>query len=104
MTIKEALEAKVGENVSENIILYALAKNNLDQHSQYEPEKERALDLATIEVLHAIITLSAMSEGDLSKSYNYQAIKDRLLYLAGICQVSGLTEQFSPKIKHCSLW
>ncbi len=104
MTIKEALEAKVGENVSENIILYALAKNNLDGNGQYSVDKEKDLGLATIEVLYSIVTVSSISEGDLSKSYNYPAIKDRLLYLADTCQVSWVTEALSPKVKHKALW
>ena len=104
MTIKEALTTLVGIPVESNVIDLALLNNELNGSTVYAIEQQSNVDIALIDVLFSVAMLQSQSEGDASLSYNYQGIKQRLLYLAGKYGRTDVTDYLQPTVTSNPVW
>lgn len=105
MTVKEALSTLVGVPVESNVIDLALLDNGLTGSETYVTETHKlVVDNALIDVLLGVFMLSSQSEGDGSISYNFEGIKQRLLFLATKYGRVDVLDYLKPTVNSRPVW
>jgi hypothetical protein len=105
MLIEEVLSTQVGIAIESNAIDLALLNNALSGATEYVAETHRAgVENALVDILFSIMMLQSQSEGDASVSYNYEGIKQRLLFLAKKLNRSEILDYLEPSVTNKPIW
>lgn len=101
MTNKEAIIASLQiTGYSDSAIEKALLDSGLNGGDSYETINAKSIDLAAIDVLQGMLSVSSVSEGGYSVSYSTAGIKARLEYLSAKNGLLGAV----PTVTSKSVW
>jgi hypothetical protein len=105
MTIKEALIAELQiPGVDDALISKVLADADLSEDALYTGAMAVKVRSAAIEALLSVWTIANISEGGYSISYDRNAIKSRLLFLAGLAGRQDIIKQLTPTVTGKRPW
>ncbi|GAO43792.1 DUF6706 family protein [Flavihumibacter petaseus] len=97
MTVKEALIAEIAMSVDDMLVDKTLVDHGVYENRTYTKELSETIGKASIDILLSIWTMPDVSEGGYSVKYNRDAVKSRLLFLAGKYGRTDITDQLNPK-------
>lgn len=84
MTNKEALQAVIVEEASENLLTKALLDYSISGDASYAASNASLVNSAAIAALQTILSLPDITEGGFSKKYDRSAIQKRIDLLQGV--------------------